>query len=131
MGVGEVSWKGVAWVDLTVQNADEVRDFYAGVAGWTVTRVEMDGYSDYTLQDDSGEAVAGVCHAQGPNAGLPPTWIVYFRVDDVEGAAARCVELGGEVLRGPTPESEYGRTCYVRDPAGAAIRLCLNYRSII
>ena len=120
MGGGELSGKGVAWVDLTVENAD---DFYAAVAGWEVSRVEMDGYADYTLNDASGEAVAGVCHARRPNAGLPPTWIVYFRVDDIERAAGHCVELGGEVLRGPTPESEFGRTCFIRDPGGAVAAL--------
>jgi uncharacterized protein len=114
---------GVVWVDLTVPNADAVRDFYAGVAGWSVSEVDMGGYADYTMRDAAGEDVAGVCHSRGANADLPPGWIVYFRVDDVEAAAARCVELGGEVLRGPTPPSEHGRTCYVRDPSGAVAAL--------
>jgi hypothetical protein len=116
-----VSGQAVAWVDLTVPNAAEARDFYAGVAGWSVSEVEMGGYADFTLHGEGGEAVAGVCHARGENADLPPVWIVYFCVEEIEQAAGRCVELGGEVLRGPSPPNDSGRTCFVRDPAGAVV----------
>ena len=83
----------------------------------------MDGYDDYTMNDAAGVAVAGVCNARGPNAGLPPVWIPYFRVEDIERAAAACVELGGELLRPPGGPSDYGRTCYIRDPAGVVAAL--------
>ncbi|HET9508874.1 MAG TPA: VOC family protein, partial [Gaiellaceae bacterium] len=112
-----MSGQAVAWVDLTVPNAAAVRDFYAGVAGWGVSEVDMGGYADFTLLDEGGEAIAGVCHARGENADLPPVWIVYFRVAEIERVAERCIELGGEVLRGPSPPNDAGRTCFVRDPA--------------
>ena len=31
------------------------------------------------------------------------------------------IEHGGEVLRGPSPPNDAGRTCFVRDPAGAVV----------
>lgn len=31
----------VAWVDLTVDDAPKVRDFYAGVVGWTPSGAVM------------------------------------------------------------------------------------------
>lgn len=123
MGGSEQTVGGVAWLDLTVQDAAGARDFYAGVTGWTPSAVTMDGYDDYTLNDATGEAVAGVCHARGPNADLPPVWIPYFRVDDIEVSAAACAQLGGELLRPPGAPSDYGRTCFIRDPAGVVAAL--------
>jgi predicted enzyme related to lactoylglutathione lyase len=114
---------GVFWVDLTVPEPAPLRDFYAAVLGCEVAEVDMGGYADYTLMDPAGAAVAGVCHARGQNADVPPVWMVYFRVDDVEVAAARCLELGGEIVRGPTPPSDFGRTCYIRDPQGVPVAL--------
>ncbi len=39
----------IAWHDLTVERADEVRDFYQRVAGWEAREVDMGGYSDYAM----------------------------------------------------------------------------------
>src|SRR5690606_35650708 len=55
----------ILWTDLTVPDAERVRDFYEGVVGWTPTAVEMGGYADWSMETDDGTAVAGVCHARG------------------------------------------------------------------
>jgi len=117
-GIGRITW-----ADLTVADAAEVRDFYRQVVGWTATEVAMQGYSDYGMHSpESGEMVAGICHARGPNADLPAQWLVYITVADVEAAAARCRDLGGEVIAGPRALGE-GKLCVIRDPAGAVCAL--------
>lgn len=113
----------VGWFDLTVDNAETVRDFYREVAGWNPSEVEMGGYSDYVMNTASGSAVAGVCHARGTNAGLPPQWLIYITVDDLDGRVQRCVELGGRVLMPPKGMGGQGRYCVIQDPAGAAAAL--------
>jgi hypothetical protein len=111
----------IAWRDLTVDDAEDLRDFYARVVGWNPVGCDMGGYEDYNMTvPDTGEAIAGVCHARGPKA--PPQWIVYVTVTDVEASARRAVELGGEVLDGPRGMGD--RTfCVIRDPAGAVMGL--------
>ncbi|MEZ4561372.1 MAG: hypothetical protein R2853_01375 [Thermomicrobiales bacterium] len=42
----------------------------------------------------SGEIVAGICHARGENADLPPQWLTYVVVADLEESLRR-VEAGG------------------------------------
>ncbi len=110
------------WHDLTVPNADAVRDFYRQVIGWTPQAVEMGGYSDWAMATRSGETVAGVCHARGVNAKLPPQWLIYVQVEDVDAAVAKCVELGGKVLDGPRAMGSQ-RFCCIRDPEGAVLAL--------
>ena len=114
----------ILWTDLTVPNAEAVRDFYREVTGWQVTPVEMGGYSDYTMTSPAdGTPVAGVCHARGVNAGLPAQWLVYISVADLDESIARCAKMGGSVVFGPKSMGQHGRYCVIRDPAGAVAAL--------
>src|SRR6516162_10970244 len=114
----------IAWSDLTVKNAEQVRDFYAKVVGWKVESCDMGGgYSDFSMvASTTGEVAAGICHARGSNADLPPQWLVYIVVEDVDRSAAKCVEEGGQVVSGPRSLGD-GRFCVIRDPAGAVCAL--------
>src|SRR3954468_21388834 len=94
----------IGWQDLTVRNADLVRDFYARVIGWQAAPVEMSGYSDYVMMPPGlSQPVAGICHARGQNADLPPQWLIYIVVEDVARSAAECLAHGGAVLTDPRP----------------------------
>jgi predicted enzyme related to lactoylglutathione lyase len=112
----------IAWTDLTVPDAEAIRDFYVRVAGWKTEPVSMGDYSDFVMVSSAGNAVAGVCHARGSNADLPPQWLVYIVVPDVDAAAAECTALGGTVVSTPRPMGG-GRFCVIRDPAGAVCAL--------
>lgn len=109
----------LVWFDLTVQNADKIRDFYSDVTGWKYTRHEMGGYEDYCMIPPYDESpVAGICHATGPNAGVPPQWLIYITVENVAASIERCVALGGKVVDGPRNVGDKP-FCVIQDPAGA------------
>lgn len=113
----------VAWLDLTVEDAAPVRDFYAEVMGWEPEGVDMGGYEDFNMLDpESGEPTAGVCYARGGNEGIPPVWMVYFVVEDLDASLAVCERRGGSVVKGPSTAGE-SRYVIVRDPAGAVCAL--------
>ena len=114
----------VTWIDLTIPNADAIRDFYSSVTGWKPEPVSMGDYSDYNMTEpESGKPAAGVCHAQGMNLGIPAQWLMYVNVADVDASARRCVELGGKVLRSVKDMGSMGRFCVIQDPAGAVAGL--------
>jgi hypothetical protein len=117
----------IAWLDLTVPDASATRNFYRQVVGWSVQDVEMrDGgerYADYNMLGEDGSPAAGVCHARGANAGLPPVWMIYLPVGDLAESLRRVDEEGGEVvkaMRGKDGEYVYAA---VRDPVGAYLSL--------
>lgn len=113
----------IGWIDMTVDDADGLRDFYKSVVGWGVEDVSMGDYSDYSMtQPESGEAVSGICHARGSNADLPGGWLIYITVADVDASAAACTANGGEVLVAPKGLAG-GRFCVIRDPSGATAAL--------
>lgn len=117
----------IAWTDLTVPDADRVRDFYQAVVGWAATPLDMGGYADYVMQmPGAGAPAAGICHARGSNAGLPPQWIPYITVADLERSIDACTKRGGRVLAGPRPAGPGSRFCVIEDPAGAVAALVAN-----
>jgi predicted enzyme related to lactoylglutathione lyase len=114
----------IGWADLTVENASELRDFYQEVVGWGIEGVDMGGYSDFCMiESHTNNAVAGICHARGLNAEIPPVWLIYITVADLDVSMARCKALGGEVIAEPRRMGQQGRYCVVRDPAGAVAAL--------
>ncbi len=114
----------IGWIDLTVDNAENVRDFYAAITGWTFENVDMGGYSDFVMKAPGVEkGVAGVCHARGMNAGLPPQWLIYITVDDLDKSIEACNARGGEVISGPRNYGNEWRYCVIRDPGGAVAGL--------
>lgn len=113
----------VVWLDLTVERADEVRDFYAAVVGWRPEGVDMGGYEDFNmLAPESGRPAAGVCFRRGQNAAVPPGWMVYLRVADLDAALAQVEARGGEVLS-PVRGGDGPRYAMIRDPSGATCAL--------
>src|SRR5262245_38509790 len=113
----------IGWIDLSVPDAEALRDFYRDVVGWSAEGVEMGGYQDFCMSPPDADPVAGVCHARGVNAGIPAQWLIYITVADLEHSLERCRSLGGEVVRGPRELAGQGRFAVVRDPAGAVCAL--------
>lgn len=117
----------VGWFDLTVNEAESVRRFYENVVGWTSEPIEMEGYNDHCMKPPAAEApVAGICHARGSNASLPPQWLIYITVANLDASLKQCTLLGGSVIASAR-DAGAGRYAVIRDPAGAA---CALYQSI-
>lgn len=117
----------IMWLDLTVPDAATTRDFYRHVVQWTVQNVQMkDGdthYADYNMMSAAGSPAAGICHARGGNAGLPPVWMIYLPVGDLAESVRRVKQGGGTVLK--KVRNADGKHAYaaIRDPVGAALAL--------
>ena len=113
----------IGWVDITVDDAGGLRDFYADVVGLAPEPVSMGDYDDFNMtMPASGDAVCGICHARGGNADIPGGWLVYFIVEDVEASAAACTAKGGKIVVEPRGLAG-GRFCVIEDPSGATAAL--------
>ena len=116
-GIGTVTWQ-----DLTVPNAEAIRDFHAAVVGWRPEPVEMCGYSDFNMVTPDGEPAAGVCFARGANAKLPPQWLIHVTVEDLDASVEACLARVVVVVDGPRGMGEQ-RFAVIRDPARAYMGL--------
>jgi predicted enzyme related to lactoylglutathione lyase len=113
----------IGWIDMTVDDAQAVREFYEAVVGWKSEEVSMGDYSDYSMiMPGTDECVAGICHARGSNAELPSGWLIYITVADVDASARDCKDHGGKLLVAPR-DLAGGRFCVIEDPGGAVAAL--------
>ena len=113
--------------DLTVEHAEGIRDFYQAVVGWGVEEMPMkegdEPYSDYVMKDAEGNWAGGICHHRGTNLGIPPQWIAYINVDNIEASIQRCLELGGAVVKESKDDTGKYQYAIIRDPVGAVLGL--------
>ena len=113
----------IAWTDLTVPNADAVRDFYEAVIGWKPEPVSMGDYNDYNMTTPDGTPRVGVCHKRGMNKDIPSQWMIYIKVDNLEQSIAKCKELGGKIIKEQKGEDGNLMFAMIEDPAGAVCAL--------
>jgi predicted enzyme related to lactoylglutathione lyase len=118
-GCGVVNEPGAfSWSELLTDDTAGARAFYPAVFGWTFD--ETDGYTEWKVD---GRSVAGMmARPPGMPAEVPPLWMVYFAVDDVDAAAARIPELGGTVAA-PPMDIPQGRFAVVEEPCGAVFQI--------
>lgn len=115
----------LAWMDLTVENAETISDFYKEVVGWDKQPLSMGDYDDYVMSvPGTQEGASGVCHARGVNASLPPQWLVYINVENLDVSLKNCQKLGGKVIGEKRKMGDQGHYCLIQDPAGAYMMLC-------
>lgn len=110
------------WIDLTVEDAHAVKDFYSQVVGWTTSEMSMGDYADYCVHDAEGNVVGGICHARGENSSIPPVWMPYVTIRDIDVSLAKVRELGGEQV-GDVRGAGDSKFCVIKDPAGAHLVL--------
>ena len=108
-----------SWAELNARGRDDALPFYQQVFGWGVKRSEVPNSPDYVEFQVDGESVAGAAelNPQTP-AGMPNYWLVYFGVDDVDGAFDKAIGLGATEMVAPL-DFPGGRFAIVTDPQGA------------
>lgn len=111
-----------AWNELQTSDLPAALDFYTRHFGWVKgDAMDMGEMGDYRFIHH-GEPMIGAMMA-APSGSPPPAWTFYFRVDDVDAAAARATEHGGAVLFGPMDVPGGQRAVNLADPQGALFGL--------
>ncbi|QGG96659.1 VOC family protein [Actinomarinicola tropica] len=81
----------IGYVTFQVPDGERAQRFYSALFGWDIRPGHLPGgFHIESITPPSGIATVG--------ENGEPSALVYFRVDDIEAAAARVRELGGEVL---------------------------------
>jgi predicted enzyme related to lactoylglutathione lyase len=110
------------WHELLTTDRPKATKFYQPLLGWETKDVPMGPGEPYTLCQRDGKEVAGITKSKAP-ANVPPHWLPFIGVDDVDASTAKIKELGGKVLMAPTEIPNYGRFAAVADPQGAAFAI--------
>ncbi len=114
------------WADVSVDDLDGAKEFYAGVFGWAwEDQFAPDGGFMYSMASKDGHYVAGL----GPippdllKMGLRSVWNTYLATDSVDEVYAKAIEAGGKGLVAPMDVMATGRMAYIADDQGVAVGL--------
>jgi predicted enzyme related to lactoylglutathione lyase len=112
----------IGWHELYTSDEKAAFDFYAGQFGWSqVSTMDMGAMGIYRIFGWDAEGNGGMMNH--PQPGTHPGWLFYFWVDDIDAAAERVREGGGEVLMGPMEVPDGSWVIQGNDPQGARFAL--------
>jgi predicted enzyme related to lactoylglutathione lyase len=120
---------------LSTPDPDGSKRFYGTVFGWEtetfdlgdaqMTMLKLPGYvGGEPQQPVARDVIATMMPLDGDHADVPPHWSVDFWIRNVDEAASKATELGGEVIGGPYDIPNVGlRQAVIADPQGATFSL--------
>jgi len=117
--VGDASWHELMTTDMAA-----AMKFYEDVFGWQPTEsMDMGPMGKYQMFNRPHGMIGGMMNRPPEMANVPPNWLIYFRVPDVDIAAERIKANGGQILSGPMDVPGGDRVLAATDPQGAAFGL--------
>lgn len=109
----------LVWNELASPDPDGSTAFYRGLFGWSIEPFDSSLGPYFSIKN--GEASNGGMRQLGEE-NVPPHWLVYFGVDDVEAALSKVESLGGKRRAGPM-DIEIAKIGLAQDPQGATFAL--------
>ena len=112
----------VGWNELAASDWPAAFDFYTALFGWQRTEaVDIGPLGTYQTFGLGGPAMGGMFNK--PDAIPRPFWCFYIAVGDIDAAAARVAEAGGQVVNGPMEVPGEAFVLQGLDPQGALFAL--------
>lgn len=102
------------WYDLMTSDPKKAEAFYTKVMGWGTQPFEG---MPYTMWTRDGAPIGGVGQVEPPT--MPPHWIAYVAVPNVDAAVTQAEGLGGQTIVPGTDIPTVGRFAVLADPQGA------------
>lgn len=108
-----------AWTELNTRDLPRAQAFFEAVFGHRAEKLPGHETMAYRTLHLGGETAGGLMQMteQWP-AEVPPHWMIYFAVENADGAVAQVKELGGALIVPPF-DTPYGRIAVVSDPQQA------------
>jgi predicted enzyme related to lactoylglutathione lyase len=117
--VGEASWH-----ELMTTDAPAAMKFYSEVFGWRPSEtLDMGPMGKYHMFNRPFGMIGGMMNKPPEMAQVPPHWMIYFRVPDIDTAIERIKVNGGKILNGPMDVPGGDRVVNAMDPQGGAFSL--------
>jgi uncharacterized protein len=123
IGLGVTGEPGAfCWADLSTPDPARAKTFYEGLFGWKLKPGE--GKESGYLHIVNGENyIGGVPPARQSAGNVPPHWLIYFAVGDVDKTFQRAKEMNARIMLRPMDVEGVGRVAMLADPQGAVFAL--------
>jgi predicted enzyme related to lactoylglutathione lyase len=113
------------WIELHTSDQPAAKAFYAALFGWEPNDMPMGPNDFYTIWRLQGRDAAAGCTLRPEESahGVPPHWMIYISVDDVDASATKAQGLGGTIIAPAFDVMDAGRMAVIQDPTGAVFCL--------
>jgi predicted enzyme related to lactoylglutathione lyase len=108
------------WHDLVTTDLAAAERFYGELVGWEFRDASHETAQPYRIMTKNGHEIGGLMLRPGPH--IPPHFMGYVSVLDVDGTIDLVRQHGGAMLAGPM-ELSPGRLAVMQDPYGAVFAL--------
>ena len=108
-------------IELQTKDITKAKEFYSKLFDWKLEDIPAPGGASYTMIN-VGEGTGGGMF-MNPEPSVPPHWLAYVGVDDIEASTQKARELGGTIVKDVMEVGDYGWMSVVIDPTGAAIAM--------
>jgi predicted enzyme related to lactoylglutathione lyase len=113
-----------SWHELMTTDAEAAMTFYREIFGWQPSEaMDMGHMGKYQMFNRPHGMIGGMMNKPPEMAQVPPHWMVYFRVPDINVATERIKAAGGRILNGPMEVPGGDWVVNAMDPQGAAFAL--------
>ncbi len=103
------------WNELGTHEPQLAQEFFGALLGWTFKPAPQPGY---VVIYNNGRGNGGIITMTEEWKDIPPHWMVYFSVEDIEATLEKVKSNGGQA-HFPIISAGVGRFTVVSDPAGA------------
>lgn len=111
-----------SWSELMTTDPDAATSFYGKLFGWKLEAMDMG--MPYHVVKVGDSAIGGIMGMPpGAAPGMPPAWMTYVTVADVDALVGQVEALGGKVHMPPQDIPTVGRFAVIADPQGAVLNV--------
>lgn len=124
--VGAGLWNqpgAICWNELLTRDPDRAERFFRELFGWTAKTNPDVMEGKYRVLVNAGQEVGGMMQIEPEWGPMPPSWTVYFGVDDCDATVAEAERQGGKLLFPAMEIENVGRFAYLQDPQGAVFAI--------
>jgi uncharacterized protein len=113
------------WVELGTTDSAAAKSFYMQLFDWEFVDYPMGPEDVYTMFKLNGKDVAAAYQLMPDMRaqGIPPNWLSYVSVTNVDETAEKAKAAGATLLKEPFDVFTVGRMAVVQDPTGATFAL--------
>jgi len=117
----------LCWTELATRDPKRAAEFYTQFLGWKAkTGGEgVNAYTEFTTAGGSypSGGMIDIAHFGDRGAQVPPNWMPYFQVADINASFEKAKSLGAQVGVSPTKIADAGQFTVLADPQGAMFAL--------
>ncbi|GAB4311182.1 MAG: VOC family protein [Phototrophicales bacterium] len=106
----------LVWNELLTTDPEVAMTFFGKLLGWTFSKIEE---IDYWIIHNNERMNGGIMQLAADWGDLPPHWMNYIHVDELDSVLKKVDANGGHLVHGPVDTSA-GTFAIIASPSGAA-----------